>query len=459
MKKNISAPVTKNEIIDITITDFSVEGSGIGHYQGFAVFVPLSVPQDKLQVKIIKVTKNYAFGKIEKITTPSPYRVEPDCPVFAKCGGCGFRHIKYEQELQFKEKRVSDALQRIAGIEEAHINPIAGSDSRNRYRNKCLLPIGQDTKVEIGFYAPHSHRIIDCSDCLLQPKEFSQLTEKLREFIEKYKISIYDESTHTGLLRKFFLRKGEVTGEIMVCIVINGSSFPREKEFAEFFTGCDPNIKSIIVNSNTQKTNVALGKKNRVIYGKESIDDILCGLQFSISPLSFYQVNHNQAQRLYEKAGEYAQLTNEDTLLDLYCGTGTIGLSLAKKVRQLIGVEIIPEAVENAKNNALINNIENAVFYCSDTGNTDDCIISSLKQKQIDVIIVDPPRKGCSPETLDLIADISPKRLVYISCNPATLARDIKILMANGFFLSEVSPFDLFPATTHVECVCLMTKI
>ena len=456
MKNNQPLPVKKNEIIDITIDDFAVDGSGIGHFDGLTIFVPLSVPGDRLSVKIVKAAKRHAYGIIDRIISPAEGRKEPDCPVYSKCGGCCFRHISYETELKYKEKRVRDSLFRIGGIEDIVFNEIVGNGQRDRYRNKCLLPIGRGNGLEMGFYAPHSHRIIDTADCLLQPTEFSLIMGTVRSFIEQHGISVYDETAHTGLLRRLFLRKAEKTGEIMVCLVVNGDALPFERELAEILTDRLPEIASIMINRNSDKTNVALGKESRCIYGREYITDVLCGLKFAVSPLSFYQVNRKQAERLYMEADRFAELSGTECLVDLYCGTGTIGLSLAAKAGRLIGVEIVPDAVENARENARRNCIENAEFLCMDAAGAG----TKFKADGIkpDVVIIDPPRKGCSNEALDLIAELDPQRIIYISCDPATLARDLKYLAVKGYRAVEATPFDLFPATAHVETCVLISR-
>lgn len=441
----------KNDIIELSIDNVTSEGQGVGRYMGMAVFVPASAPGDVLLVKILKVMKRYAYGKIESIITASDSRIPPDCPVYNKCGGCCYRHISYDTELKIKEGQLKDALERIGGLKSIKINSIQAAPQRNRYRNKCLLPLAKQDKLVMGFYAPHSHRIVDCHDCLLQPDIFSRISEIFRTFVEDNNLSIYDESSHTGLIRRLFLRYGN--GGVMVCIVINGQGFDQEQQFVKLMTSSFKEIKSIVINSNTKITNVALGEKNRCIYGSGSIEDELCGLKFIISPLSFYQVNRYQTERLYEKAIEYAALTGKETVLDLYCGTGTIGLSMAAKAKSVIGVEIVADAVENARENARINGIKNAEFICGDAAYA----VAQLKGNHPDVIILDPPRKGCDINLLELLPDFNPDRIVYISCNPATLARDLKLLEEKGYQAMEATPFDLFPSTSHVETAVLLS--
>lgn len=446
----------KNETLELEITGVTTEGFGVGRCQGQAIFVPLTAPGDRAEVKILKPLKNYAYGKLQKLLFPSPHRVEPDCPVFAKCGGCCFRHIGYQAELEWKERRVQDALTRIGGLPEPQLEPILPSKSRIGYRNKALLPLGVDTKgqLQMGYYAPNSHRIIDCSECRLHPPEFSDAMAAFRDWAQRYGDPVYDEATHSGRMRRLYLRKAESTGEILVCVVVNGNGLHHERELLEAMKASLPGLASLQINSQREKTNVALGKRCRVIYGKGSIEDRLCGLFFQISPLSFYQVNRSQAQVLYEKAAEYAALTGKETLLDLYCGTGTIGLSLVHKAKKVIGVEIVPEAVENAKENAEINNIVNAEFLCAEASQA--ATLLAKRGEKPDVVILDPPRKGCGPELVKTVAAFSPQRVVYVSCDPATLARDIKEFTGLGYELRKACPVDMFPATAHVETVALL---
>ncbi|MBQ8001157.1 MAG: 23S rRNA (uracil(1939)-C(5))-methyltransferase RlmD [Ruminococcus sp.] len=448
----------KNDIINLNITAMSSEGSGIGRTQdGLAVFVPMSAVGDELKVRILKVKKTLAYGKIEEIITPSPDRVTPVCKVSRLCGGCVYSHITYEAELESKEKRVADAISRIGGI-DTKINSIVGAENPCRYRNKAQIPVGltQEGKVAMGFFSRHSHRIVDSMDCELQPEVFLTASKILRDFIEEKNISVYDEQTHSGLVRHLYLRYGEATDELMVCIVINGNKIPFEDELVQSFTQTIPAVKSIIINSNTEKTNVIVGKKFRTIYGEEYITDILCDLKFLISPQSFYQVNRRQAQRLYSIAQEYAQLKGEETLIDLYCGTGTIGLSMANKCKSLIGVEIVPKAIEDAKKNAELNGIDNARFICGDASDA----ASQLEREGIkpDVVILDPPRKGCDAELINTVAKMSPERVVYVSCDSATLARDLKLFSELGYITQEVTPVDMFPRTAHVESVACLTR-
>ncbi len=448
----------KNDIIELKITSATAEGSGVGKTgDGLAVFVPLSAIGDRLKVKILKVKKTYAFGKIEEILEPSKARIEPDCECFRQCGGCVWRHIDYAEECKIKRQKVIDAVERIGGI-DTQIKPIIACEKTDRYRNKAQFPVGRDrdNNLLIGFYAFHSHRIVDCADCSLQPKIFSEVIEVTREFVEQTGTSIYDEKTGKGRLRHLYIRMGEVTDELMVCYVVNGNGLKGEDLLVKMIRERIPNLKTIVFNSNKENTNVVLGAKNRTAYGNGYITDELCGLKFKISPFSFWQVNRAQAERLYGKAKEYAALTGNEVLLDLYCGTGTIGLTMARECKRLIGVEIIEDAVKDAEQNAINNGITNADFICSDAENA----AKQLEQNGLkpDVIIVDPPRKGCGEELVKTIVKMKPDRVVYVSCDPATLARDLKFFDSLGYKTKEVTPVDLFAKTAHVESAALITR-
>jgi 23S rRNA (uracil1939-C5)-methyltransferase len=443
----------KNQEIILQITDITTEGSGVGKHDGMAVFVPLTAVGDTAKVKILKVKKSYAYGKLIEILTPSKDRIENDCPHFSKCGGCVFRHIDYNAECRLKENKVYETVKRIGGVDLKPQSII--SHEPDRYRNKAQYPIAQSGGV--GFYAFHSHRIIECGDCVLQPRIFSDITNKVSEWIKNHGISIYDEQKHKGLLRHIYIRKAEVTNEIMVVFVINGNTLPFATEIIETLKAlCGDDLKSVQINVNKENTNVILGKECKTLYGSDYITDVLCGVKVRLSALSFYQVNHAMAQKLYDKAREYAN-PNGKNIIDLYCGAGTIGLSMAKEAKSIIGVEIIPEAIKDAEFNAKINNIENARFICADAS----VAAEKLAKEGIkaDTVIVDPPRKGCAKEVIDIIANnFSPESVVYVSCDPATLARDIKIFEELGYKLIEYTPCDLFPRTSHVETVALLER-
>lgn len=448
-------PLSKNQEIKLHIDSVSSEGSGVGRYDGQAVFVSGAAEGDELLVHIIKAKKTYAVGKIVEILKPSKDRITASCPYFNQCGGCVYRHISYEAEKRIKTQKVKDAFKRIG-----HINiPVKEiiTASTERYRNKAEYPVGRTANgVHIGFYANRSHRIIDAEDCLLQPAEFAEITEIIRKWIFENHVSVWNGETGEGLLRHIYIRKGFVSGEIMVCLVVNGENIPNEEQLvAELskITG----IKSIALNVNTANTNVILGDRVKTLWGNEKISDTLCGVEIELSPLSFYQVNHDGAEALYKKAAEYAALTGSETVIDLYCGAGTIGLSMAHKAKRVIGVEIIPEAVEDAKKNAERNGIRNCEFYCADAS----AAVKMLKDKDIkpDVVLLDPPRKGCSNEVLSCVAEMNPDRIVYISCDVSTQSRDCAILKDLGYEPTEATPVDMFPRTSHVECVVLLMKV
>ncbi len=447
----------KNDRINLKIESCSSNGSGVGRHNGMAIFVPATAVGDEITAHILKVKKTYAFAKVESVITPSADRIEPECPVYLKCGGCVFSHMSYDAEKKIKADHVAECFKRIGGV-NPEFEPIIGGDSDCRYRNKAQYPVAAENgEIKTGFYSPHSHRVVHCPDCLLQPEEFEGILEVFSEYAKKFGVSVYDETKHSGLLRHVYIRKGSASGEIMVCAVINGKALPAEDKLVELLLEKEPQIKSIIVNSNTKDTNVILGDKCRTLWGSDTITDILCGLKFRISPLSFYQVNRNQAEKLYNKAAEYANLTGTETVFDLYCGAGTIGLSMAHRAKEIIGVEIVPEAIEDAKVNAELNGITNARFICGDAAEAAEI----LKNEGIrpEVIILDPPRKGCSPEMLKTAAEMSPDRIVYVSCDPATLARDCGIFEDLGYTATKATPVDMFPRTGHVETVCLLSKL
>ena len=447
----------KNDEIELTITALSSQGSGIGHYEGMAVFVDSAAVGDMLRVHIIKVKSSYAVGKIIRIIKPSKHRIMPDCPVYERCGGCSYRHITYAEELEVKRQRVEDALRRIGGL-DITVSEIIRQENVDGYRNKAQYPIGFDAggKTVIGFYAKKSHRIIDCRNCALQPPEFEAILNVIAKWAAENGVSFYDEEKHKGLLRHIYIRKGRNTGQTMVCLVINGDSIPKKEKLIKNLTETDETVCSVVLNINREKTNVILGGQCTTIYGEDYIEDELCGLTFRISPLSFYQVNPTGAKLLYEKAAEMAELKKTDTLLDLYCGAGTIGLSMADKVKKVVGVEIIEQAVENAKENARLNGIENAEFFCSDAAE----VSAELFEKGFmpDVIVLDPPRKGCSREMIDTAVKLKPERIVYVSCDPATLARDCKIFGELGYQTKKAVAVDMFPRTVHVETVVQLVR-
>lgn len=462
----------KNDVIELAITGTTAEGSGVGRHEGMAVFVPGGAEGDLLRVRIVKVLKNLAYGRLEKILRPSPDRVKIDCPAFPRCGGCVFRYIGYEAEKRIKRQRVADALRRIGGFSIEPRDLLCAPDTsapRTGYRNKAQYPVGAvegvtgtraarlnpEHSLSIGFYAPRSHRIVDCRNCRLQPPEFTAALPAIEQWAAETGVSIYDERTGKGLLRHIYLRKAFATGQVMAALVINGDGVPAPDRLVELLRqAVGEALVSVQLNHNREDTNVVLGKACTVLFGAEYLEDVLCGLRFRISPLSFYQVNRDMAEKLYKKAAEYAEPEGK-ILLDMYCGAGTIGLSMAGQAKQVIGVEVVPAAVEDAERNARLNGIFNARFLCADAAEA----ARQLAAEGIrpDVILVDPPRKGCSPDLLQLIGEtFRPERVVYVSCDPATLARDCKQLAAVGYRLVEATPADLFPGTAHVETVCLL---
>ena len=447
--------VNKNDEFKLHITGYTSEGGGVGKFEGQAIFVENTAVGDEILCHVIKAKKTYAIGKAMKIIKPSKARIEPECSCFKSCGGCSFAHIKYKEELSLKEQKVKDAFQRIGGL-TPKFAPIIPSPETTRYRNKAQYPVRRENGIlNIGFYAKKSHRVIDGGDCLLQPREFTHITEIVRDWIHENNITVYSENTGIGLIRHIYLRKAFATGAIMVCIVANGKSLPESHKLLGKLKEIE-GFKTLVLNVNRESTNVVLGKECVPICGDGYIEDILCGVRVKISPLSFYQVNRDGAELLYKKAAEYAAPTGNEDILDLYCGAGTIGLSMADKVKSLVGVEIIPEAIEDAKVNASINNINNARFICGDA----EVAAAKLQEEGIkpQTVILDPPRKGCSEELLKTVAKINPEKIVYVSCDPATLARDCKRLLDLGYAVQEVTPVDMFPRTAHVESVALLVR-
>ncbi len=452
----------KNQIIELTITGMTAEGSGVGHYGdagqtgGIVVFVPATAVGDTLRCRILKVQSRCAYGKIEELLIPSPHRVSADCPVFGKCGGCVYRHVSYEAELQYKWQRVADALRRIGGLTITPL-PIIGCESPDRYRNKGQYPVvAGDYRPLIGLYAARSHRVVEQHNCLLQPPLFKTVLDTVGTWMRKAGVVSYDETTGGGLLRHIYIRQGTRSGQVMVCLVCTSGKLPKTDLLTDLLKTNVPTLTSLIVNLNKQDTNVVLGDTCFTLYGEDHITDELCGLTFRLSPLSFYQVNTEQAECLYELARQAAGLTGTETLLDLYCGTGTIGLSMAREVKRLIGVEIVPEAVEDAVRNAQDNGITNAHFLTADAAKA----AVQLEKEGIrpDVVIVDPPRKGCDEKLIETIVRMAPKRVVYVSCDPATLARDLKRFDEQGYTTTQVTPVDMFPRTQHCEVVACIVR-
>ena len=444
----------KNDIVEIEITAISSECSGIGKKDGMVIFVPFSAIGDKLEVKILKVNKTYCYGKIEKVIVPSPDRVAPDCPVYTKCGGCSLRHISYEAQLRAKEQFVKDAFTRIGGLSPEFL-PIIGNDTINGYRNKLQLPIGTDKDGNLiaGFYAFHSHRIVPCEKCLLQPDIFSKITADFLKISTGLNLTAYDETTHKGILRHLYLRKGYYSGEICLCIVV-AKNVPEIKILSDRLLEKYPEIVSSVINVNNRDTNVILGDEEIVLTSKNYICDIMCKIAVNIAPKAFYQVNTPCAEQLYSSACDFAEPKGK-TVLDLYCGAGTIGLSMARTAKKIIGVEIVPEAIENAKQNALANGITNCEFICADAAEAARILHS--RSLRPDVIMVDPPRKGCGRDACEQIAAFSAPRIVMVSCNAATAARDCACFAELGYSTDKCVAVDMFSGTNHVETVVLLS--
>lgn len=446
----------KNQLHDVEITAITSEGSGVCRVDNMAIFVPETAVGDIVRIKIVKVLKSYAFGIVSEILTPSADREERPCTAYHKCGGCVFRHLSYRAECNAKNTMIKDAFSRIGGLDPEYDDFIAAENS-DRYRNKAQYPLAYiDGKAVCGFYAPRSHRVIPLTDCPLQPQIFGRILELVLAYINEKKLSVYDEKSNTGILRHIYIRQGAYSNEIMLCIVARKNISRQLNSLCSKIVEKFPDIRSIVLNINRNKTNVILGEQCITLWGSDIIYDTMCGNKIEISPLSFYQINTRQAEKLYSKALEYASPAPSDIIADLYCGAGTIGLSMAHKVNKLIGIEIIPSAIENAEKNAVNNHIGNADFYCGDAGK----IFAELYTQGLkpDIIIVDPPRKGCSEDTLTAILNSFPSKIVMISCNPSTAARDAKFLSQHGYSINKVCGADLFPGTRHVECVVLMSK-
>ena len=454
-------PLQKNQILTLRIERLSSDGSGVAHSaDGEAVFVPGTAPGDEARVRIVKDCGRYAFGILDELLTPSPDRVPVDCLVAGPCGGCSLRHLDYAAELRAKQESVLDAFRRIGGL-EVPVLDILPSPDVDRYRNKVQFPVGIDKNGVpcIGFYAGRTHRIVPCPDCKLQPSVLNEIGNALCAFFAQQVIRPYDEQSGKGLVRHIFLRRGAHSGQIMVCLVCTRAKLPHAEQLCTALRGQFPAISTILLNVNAKNTNVILGSENHILYGPGYIEDTLCGVPVRLGPLSFYQVNTLAAERLYGVAAQYAQLSPDDTLLDLYCGMGTIGLSMAEQCRELIGVEIVPEAIESAKANAARMGEAVAAksrFFCADAGQAATQL--AAEGLHPDIVMLDPPRKGCDEATLSAVVRMAPRRVVYVSCNPATAARDAAWLEQNGYHAEKVQPVDLFPRTKHCECVIALSK-
>lgn len=447
--------VKKNQIVSLSIEGISSDGNGLGRVLGMVVFVPNSTVGDQLLVKIVKVCKNHAFGKIEEITKAGPGRIVPDCPISATCGGCCFRHMEYGAELLAKQMFVQDAVNRIGGL-SCQALPIIESPQINRYRNKVQYPLakGQNEEIIYGFYSARSHRLVPCQDCLLQPMELNQLAKDIAKILHNIGATPYDESTKTGLLRHITLRQSVYGGQVLVCLVLNANSLPKKQSFIAQLTALHPNVGSIVLNKNTGLTNVIYGKTSRAIYGQGYVEDSLCGVPMQLWENTFAQVNTPAAEILFGIVGQFAAPNSGTILLDLYCGTGVIGLSLAKHCKLVIGVELFLPAVESAQKTAKKMGLCNTRFICADAKKA----LPALAKEGLapDVVILDPPRSGVCQEALSAILSMHPARIVMVSCNPATMARDLSILAKAGYCLVKLQAVDLFPRTKHVECAALL---
>ena len=448
----------KNDLVTLEIEDCGIDGEGIGKADGFTVFVKDAVIGDTVTAKIIKAKKNYGYGRLMEVLKPSPYRVEPKCEFARQCGGCQLQALSYDQQLVFKTNKVKGHLERIGGFTDIPMEPIIGMDELFHYRNKAQFPVGRNKegKIVTGFYAGRTHNIIENRDCALGVAENKEVLDRVIAHMEKYGIEPYNEATGKGLVRHVLIRYGYFTKEVMVCLILNGNKIPKEEQLVKSL--CEiPGMTSITINVNKKHSNVILGEEIRLLWGQEYITDRIGDISYQISPLSFYQVNPMQTQKLYAKALEYADLHGEETVWDLYCGIGTISLFLAQKAKFVRGVEIVPAAIENAKENAKLNGLENTEFF---VGKAEEVLPREYKKNGVyaDVIVVDPPRKGCDETLLETIVEMNPERIVYVSCDSATLARDLKYLCERGYELRKVCPVDQFGMTVHVETVVLLSQ-
>lgn len=445
----------KNQIYEAVITDYTAEGQGIAHIEGITVFIPNAIAGERVRVRIEAVRKTWAAGKITELLEKSPHRVNRQCPVAKLCGGCDFWHMDYAEETRLKAARVRDCLNRLAGEKLDEVPILAAPDCRG-YRNKAQYPVASKKgRTYAGFFRAGTHDVVENSRCLILPQETDQVKDAVIDHVNQFRVPVYDETAHTGLLRHIYVRRGAVSGQILVCLAVNGRTLPHAPELVERLKKI-PGFATLVLSVNTKKGNAVLGDEFITLYGPGFIEDTLCGLNFRLSPRSFYQVNHHQAQRLYQTAIQLADISKEDLVLDLYCGVGTITLAMASAAGKVMGVEVVPQAIEDAKDNAVRNGIGNAEFFCGDAGEA--ALALEAKGIHPDVITVDPPRKGLSADTIEAVTRMSPKRLVYVSCDPATLARDIALLKQRGFRVEKAMAADLFPRCSHVETVVLMSR-
>ena len=447
--------LVKNQIYEAVVTDYTAEGQGVAHVEGCAVFLPNAIAGERYRIRIEKAQKTWAAGKIVEVLEKSPHRVNRECPVAKLCGGCDFWHMDYEEECRLKADRVKQALNRIGGerLEEV---PLLAAPTCKGYRNKAQYPVASKKgKAYAGFFRAGTHQVVENDRCLILPEESDRVKEMVISYVNQYKIPAYDEESHTGLLRHIYVRRGAVSGQVLVCLVVNGKKLPKTQVLIDRLKAV-PGFTTLVLAVNTRPGNAILGNEFITLYGPGYIEDTLCGLTFRLSPRSFYQVNHHQAQRLYEAAIAQAQITKDDLVLDLYCGVGTITLAMAKAAGKVIGVEVVEQAVEDAWDNAKRNGIENAEFFCGDAGKA--ALELEAKGIKPDVIVVDPPRKGLNADTIEALHKMSPRRIVYVSCDPATLARDVALLKERGYCLKNAQAADLFPRCAHVESVVCFNR-
>lgn len=454
----MSFAVNKNEQLEVKIEDVTHDGAGVAKVDGYPLFIPNALPGETVRVRVVKTLKKYGFAKLLDIIEKSPDRVEAPCAVYPACGGCQIQHISYSAQLAQKQKTVRNVIDRIAKLPDVPVHPVKGMDDPWRYRNKSQIPFDtEDGKVVAGFYKSKTHQIVDTDVCLIQTTEADDVMAMLKRKLQQLGIETYDEKTHTGMLRHVVVRKARQTGQVMVVLVTRHKKFPQKEAVVKAICMELPNVTSIMQNVNTKDTNVIMGDETICLYGESVIIDKIGDTAFEISARSFYQVNPVQTEVLYSQALEYAGLTGSETVIDAYCGIGTISLFLAKQAKEVYGVEIVPQAIEDAKRNAELNGIDNAHF---EAGAAEEVIPKWYKEgKRFDVLMVDPPRKGCDEKLLETIIAYKPKKVVYVSCNPGTLARDLRILEDGGYRTKEVQPVDMFPHSGHVECVVLMSRV
>lgn len=454
---SLTLPVQKNDYINVVFEDLTHDGAGVAKVEGYPLFVPNGLPGEKAKVKVIKVNKGYGIGRLMEIYEKSPFRVEIPSHESNKYGGCQLEHVTYEGQLKFKENQVRQVLARIGKLENVQVHPILGMDNPWHYRNKAQVPVGEkDGRLIAGFFKPRTHEIVDTEESLIQLPEINEAVQAVKEICNELRIPAYDEESHKGVVRHIMARFGKQTGELMVVIITRTEDIPNKSKLVNDIVARLPKVKSIVHNINSKRTNVILGEKTNVLWGNEVIYDYIGVVKFAISALSFYQVNPVQTRVLYDKALEYAGLSGAEIVIDAYCGIGTISLFLAQKAKKVFGVEVVPEAIEDAKRNAELNGITNAEFAA---GEAEVVIPRWYKEgNSADVLVVDPPRKGCGEALLNTIIEMKPKKVVYVSCNPATLARDLRLLEDGGYKTLEVQPVDMFPHTTHVEC-CVLLKL